>query len=421
MAGKFWTKDEENLLWANQSLHWEALGKLFPDRSDDSVMKKLAAMKRGDFQPHQSEETVVAEFMNRTFNESGLSIEGVTSRPVKTLADLFREVEIDPIEWEVLQFRANPYQVATKDNNGNAQIHQMYSLSARLKPLKSMLGVREAIKELCDGIIASKAVAKVPKSAGKYTGVFSIPDIHLGKLAHGEETRRGNYDTKIAEGLFITALQALVDRAAPMGLSEAVFVVGNDMLNTDNAEGTTTGGTRQDVDTRIHRTYRTAQRMLVTSIDYLLGITQKVRVVVCPGNHDALLTWTVGELLKAYYRDSDRVEILNEPSKRQYVKIGATLLMFTHGDKVKIGELDRIMTREVPELYAECDHHEILIGHFHQEKVKDTMGIITRIIPSLCEADAWHSAMGYFSKRGAQSLIYHEKNGLEVIGNWYPS
>jgi hypothetical protein len=378
-------------------------------------------MKRISFQPHILEENTVSEYMNRTYNESGLSIEGVTACQIKTPAELFQTCEIDPLAWEVVSLTCGAWNSVTKDKEGDPTVHQLYKVSAKLKPLKSLAGVREAIKELCEGIIPSKAVAKLPKSSGKYTGVFSIPDIHLGKLAHCEETRHGNYDTRIAEGLFMTALQTLVDRAAPMGLSDVVFVVGNDMLNTDNTEGTTTGGTRQDVDTRIHRTYQTAQRMLVASIDYLLGVTQKVRVVVCPGNHDALLTWTVGELLRAYYRDSDRVEILNEPSKRQYVKVGSTLLMFTHGDKVKVSELDRIMTREEKQLWAECAHHEILLGHFHQEKVTDKMGVITRVLPSLCAPDAWHSAMGYLSKRSAQSFIYHHENGLEQIGYWYPA
>jgi hypothetical protein len=428
MAGKFWTQVEIEKLWENQ--HSPGLATMFPGRTYDAIQKQLTRLKRSglfiDKNPPQEKETeslkvAAAEYINRTYGESGLSIQGVTSKPIKSLADLFSWAEIDPLEWEVTKHEVGAWTVPTKDKEGNAHIHQMNKVSASLKPLKSLSGVREAIEELCAGIIPSKAVAKLPKSSGKYTGVFSIPDIHLGKLAHGEETRHGNYDTRIAEGLFMTALQTLVDRAAPMGLSDVVFVVGNDMLNTDNTEGTTTGGTRQDVDTRIHRTYQTAQRMLVASIDYLLGVTQKVRVVVCPGNHDALLTWTVGELLRAYYRDSDRVEILNEPSKRQYVKVGSTLLMFTHGDKVKVSELDRIMTREVPDLYASCLHHEVHLGHFHQEKVTDKMGIITRVLPSLCAPDAWHSAMGYLSKRSAQSFIYHHENGLEQIGYWYPA
>ena len=41
---------------------------------------------------------------------------------------------------------------------------------------------------------------------------LTIPDLHLGKLAWGHETGHGDYDVRIAERTFETAVAALIER-----------------------------------------------------------------------------------------------------------------------------------------------------------------------------------------------------------------
>lgn len=424
MTKQKWSQADKDLLWSRRFEEPHELRKAFPGRSLEAVRQLITrlARERGEPSPYEVKQEVVKnpqEGITRKFDASGQEIQAILRQEIKTADDLFRVCEIDPLEWEIVTLTCGAWNSITKDGEGEAQIHQLFKVSAKLKPRTTGKEAREALVDLLSQVKPYKASAPTPRAQNGHTLEVSIADIHLGKLAHADETGHQNYDTKIAERLYMDAFEDLVSRAPK--LSEIILVVGNDLLNSDNQLGTTTAGTRQDIDTRIHRTYRTAQRIIFANIERALELAAKVRVVVCPGNHDALLTWTLGEVLHARFDTCKRVEILNEPRVRQYVRVGQTLLMFTHGDGMKISELDRMMTREEKRLWSECDHHEIHVGHFHHEKVIDQKGVIVRVLPSLCPPDAWHSKMGYIgSKQAAQAFLWHKSKGLEAVYYHYP-
>ena len=68
-----------------------------------------------------------------------------------------------------------------------------------------------------------------------------VPDLHLGKLAHAEETGQ-NYDGALAVKAFRSVLYGLLTHAQTMEVGRLVFPVGNDLLHVDSAENETTGG-----------------------------------------------------------------------------------------------------------------------------------------------------------------------------------
>lgn len=242
---------------------------------------------------------------------------------------------------------------------------------------------------------------------------LGISDVHLGKLAHRGETGWQNYDCKIAATDFRAATDALLARA-PAGTEEVLLVFGNDQFNADNESSQTTAGTQQDCDGRFPKTYRLGYSLSIEAIEKALSIAP-VRVVICPGNHDHLTAFHLGELLRAWFRHSKHVHLDNHPVPRKYVHYGANLIGYTHGDKAsELKVLPNLMAAEMRAVWQQVRHTEWRVGHFHQRKVVEVVGTVIRTLSALCPPDVWHAAHGYVGNlQGAQGFSWHKQRGLE--------
>ena len=244
---------------------------------------------------------------------------------------------------------------------------------------------------------------------------LAIPDLHIGKLAWAPETGYGSYDNKIAERLFKDALEGLIARTASFAFERVLFVVGNDLLHADTKAGTTTGGTQLDTDTRYHKTFDIARRMITRAIDRLREIAP-VKVVVVPGNHDTLSSWHLGDSLECYYHDRPDVIIDNGPNLRKYVHFGKCMLLLTHGDKGKRADYPLVMATEQPKMFGATVHREAHTGHLHQMRVQEHHGVKVRISPALCPPDAWHAENHFVgNQRAAEAFVWHPEDGLVAM------
>ncbi len=89
------------------------------------------------------------------------------------------------------------------------------------------------------------------------------------------------------------------------------------------------------------------------------------------------------------------------------------MLMFTHGDKGKQENYPLLMATEMPEMFGATVHREVHVGHLHQLRVRELMGVRVRVIPSLSAADSWHSDMQFVgNKRAAEAFVWCPKEGL---------
>lgn len=256
---------------------------------------------------------------------------------------------------------------------------------------------------------------KAKKGSGHLLEISPV-DLHVGKLSWAQETGV-DYDVTIAEKVFTSAVSDLLERASVYPLDEIVLVVGNDLLQTDNIEGTTTSGTYVDTDTRYIRAFRRARSITSWAIRECAALAP-VRVVIVPGNHDALTAFHVGEVLDAEFDNDPRVTVDASPSPRKYYRYGKTLLGWTHGNEEKHSDLPLIMAQECPKDWAETTHREFHTGHLH--KMKETRftagdsfnGVRVRILPSLCAADAWHHKKGFVKEqRACEGYLWSRTHG----------
>lgn len=362
--------------------------------------------------------------MPKAASETAVSVSGdeceiskVTAEPVRTLADLIRVCQIDTDEWEVERWVANKWEQAHTDAKKQAHVTPLFQIKAWLKRKTKILAIKSEIQALI-----ADAKAKIPKrviigrkaatSTADYLLEIAVPDLHLGKLAWGRETGESNYDSKIAETLYETAVQTLVQRTASYPFAQILLVVGNDMLNADNAALTTTRGTPQHSDSRYHKSFAMARKMVTRTIDQLRAIAP-VHVAMVPGNHDTLSTWHLGHSLECYFHDTPDVTIDNEPRQRKYHQFGKVMLMFTHGDKGKRTDYPLVMATEQPQMFGATVHREAHTGHLHQTRVEERHGVRVRISPALCPADAWHAEnMFTGNARAAEGYVWHREEGL---------
>lgn len=356
-----------------------------------------------------------------TYTESGETAEftGTTVSQVKTLDDLFAVAGVDQELWECSGWSCKAYQGYIKNEAGEIETTQLHSVQARFRR-RHGINWRKALTAIVeDAGLEGPALPQKPLESPRRLLELSIPDLHAGKLAWGEETGT-DYDTKIALTLFDRAVTKLIESSRSWNCTDCLLVVGNDLFNVDNAQNQTTRGTPQDVDTRNQKVFQSVQAQIIRSIEHQLApMFHSVTVLIVPGNHDSQTAWFLGEVLRAYFRNCPGVTVQNPVSHRKYFRYGKTLLGFAHGDNEKPTDLPILMATEAKADYAETLHHEWHLGHIHRRKtiqftgVWEERGCVVRFLPSLCGTDAWHSSKGYsLNQRAAEAFVWDYDQGL---------
>ena len=347
-------------------------------------------------------------------NGDAAEVSRVTPENVRTLADLIRVCEIDTNEWHVERFIANKWEMGSKDIDGKPQTTPLYQIKAWLKRKTVVIEAREEIARLL-----AEAKAKMParpavkrQATGANMLEIAIPDLHLGKLAWAPETGGANYDSKIASDLFLAALDTLIARTSAFRFERVVMPVGNDFFHSDTKSGTTTAGTPLDTDSRFHKTFVVGRRLLTEAIERL-RVLAPVEVLIVPGNHDTMAAFHVGDSLACLYHRTKDVTIQNAPIPRKYVSYGRTLVMFTHGHKGKRQNYPLLMATERPEQFGKARFREAHVGHTHDDRVTESMGVKVRVCPALCPPDAWHSEQHFVGNlRSAEAFVWAREDGL---------
>lgn len=273
----------------------------------------------------------------------------------------------------------------------------------------------------------------------KMMAVISMPDLHAGKLAWRPESG-DNYDAKEAKAVFLDALGYCLAEVRSKSITEIVLPLGSDFFHTDNAEGTTTAGTRQDTDTRWQKVFLDMKHTVIDGIMQCRQIAP-VFVKILPGNHDYNKSFFFGDTLASWFHDTGNVAVDNNPFPRKYHLFGTSLIGWTHGDQEKSDDLPVTMALEVPDLWAKAKHREIHTGHYHKIAKKEISGrtsrifksaegavvdfasersmdentinsVVWRSLPSLSATDAWHARRGYVKgPRAAQCYLYDRDYG----------
>lgn len=380
--------------------------------------KSISRVKKAEYSQEELKKVLTQE-------NNDLRINVNVNFEVRTLEDLFAACEVDTKYWQVVSWQCKKWEVGAKNTDGELVSKDLYSVSARFKPLTA-----DNSLELQKEIIKKELFTDTPdqsfintwnkikdksENSEKYLLELALFDMHFGKLAHREEVGE-DYDLKIAVQRYKDAVFSLLGRINLDNVDRILFPIGQDLINIDNIHGSTTAGTPQDTDSRFHKIVKSVKAILIDVINTLVLIAP-VDVVIVVGNHDEQTTFMIGEMLEAYYHNTDAVNVYNDAALRKYYKYGVTGIMFSHGNREKFNELGMIFAAENPKLWAETKQRYIQIGHFHHTKLQvlqkqEFQGFQVQILPSLSGSDAWHKGKGFISLKQAKAFLYDREKGL---------
>ncbi len=380
------------------------------DRRARTLQEKIRKGKVVQMQP------VLADKHERTENTWGITLPATN---IHTLEGLIEYCQVDLTVWEVEKFVAKKWEMGSVGTDGKPTTTPLFQVKAWLKRKQAESNVLESVEKLKAELKAEfkgirspyKPIIRSAKKSG-YMLEVNIPDLHVGKLAWSQETGYQDYDAKIAVNLFNTALESIIDRSGDYRFDKILFVVGNDLLHTDNRQGTTEAGTPVDTDGRYHKSFLSARRMITSAIERL-RLLAPVDVVVVPGNHDTLSAWHLGDSLECTFMNCPDVTIDNTPLPRKYYQFGKVMLMLTHGNKGKLLDYPVLMAVERPGMFGATIHREAHTGHTHATKVQEVHGVRIRTVAALCPPDSWHSENAFVGNvRSAEGFIWNKDAGL---------
>lgn len=363
------------------------------------------------------------EEINKILTQTGSSLDitmNNVDHEVKTLEDLLDVCDVDEKEWYVISWQCKKWDLGIKNKDKEIEVKQLYSVSAKFgkRTIDNDVKLQKdvVLKELYD---------KAPEFSLKYDPLsnekeflyeISIPDLHIGKLAHHEESGE-DYDIKIAVNRYKEAVSSLISNINIELIDRILLPIGNDMIQVDNNDSKTTAGTLVDTDSRFFKMVRAAKNLLIDTILQLSAIAP-VDVVVIPGNHDRNSMLFIGEIIDAYFNKNKHVTVYNSPSTRKYYEYGNNGMLYTHGNNEKIADLGMIFAAENPKLWSNTLFRFVKLGHLHHNKkinylyTQDFQGFQIQVLPSLSNNDSWHHNKGYISLKQAKGFLYHKKNGL---------
>ena len=245
--------------------------------------------------------------------------------------------------------------------------------------------------------------------------VVDIADLHINKYATSELTG-AEYNSKLAVERAIEGTKGLLKKSAGFNIDKILFVIGNDVLNTDNLSKSTTRFTPQDTDVSWHEAFLIAKECYVECIDLCLSVAD-VDVVHCPSNHDFMSGCFLAETISTHYRLCKNITFDISPSYRKMYQYNNNLIELEHGDKGKVANLALVIAQSEPKLWAETKFRYSYLHHVHHSDVtkfqssKDYIGLNVTYLRSPSSADIWHSDSSYINMVAIEGFIHSQENG----------
>lgn len=286
-----------------------------------------------------------------------------------------------------------------------------------------------------------------PESTGENLMVLDLSDIHFLKLCVKSETGY-TYNRDVARHRVREGVTALLRMSKPFEVGRILFVLGNDILHTDNPRNTTTSGTSQDTDGTIFQGFSDAKAAMIGAIEECAKVAQ-VDLMHVPSNHDWVMGWTLSQCLGAWFRDHPNVSSSDyslSEMHRKYYRYGGNLLGLTHGDGAKEEKLYGLMVKEARSHIGECQNLYWILHHVHHkdrkrrgvdvfvtEKDHNGMtahhfgshapegdGVHIEYVRSPSAPDGWHDRQGFVNRQAVECFIFHPHDGQKVrLTEWF--
>lgn len=241
------------------------------------------------------------------------------------------------------------------------------------------------------------------QSLGNWLATINLYDLHLWKQDIG-----GNSMDK-QRNLINGVLNLLMRRLAAYkhNITRVLLPLGNDFLNFDNVNLSTTAGTPQENVGNWKAGIDFAVEMAI-SVVKTISQHYPASVLMIEGNHDRFGNHLLGHVLRQAFGQVDHVEIRSTPTGRHYYRHYDCGLMFAHGDK-RI-DWQTLWATESPTTFV-APFKEVHLGHLHTQAQKEVGGVLVRHHGSLAPTGQWELDNGYVGNRRQGSITVYSDRG----------
>lgn len=281
---------------------------------------------------------------------------------------------------------------------------------------------------------------------GEYLAVVDLADVHFGKLCETSETGY-KYNVDVARHRAVEGTRALLKDASGIGIARVLFVMGNDILHTENGK-TTTSNTPQDTDGTYFTAWKAAEYASIDAIAQCAAVAD-TDLLHCMSNHDWRSGWALSQTIAAAMRGHSGVnasEYNMSERHRKFYGFENNALLLTHGDGTKEEKLYGHFVQEAKELVANCDNLYALLHHMHHKMAKrrgvdvfqsekdhngmtaimtgaprpESAHVGIEYVRSPSPPDGWHHRNGYMNRQGVECFLYHPHDGQKHrLTEWF--
>lgn len=251
---------------------------------------------------------------------------------------------------------------------------------------------------------------KYEQSKSSHLLVVDPADIHIGKLSRSFETGE-EYNQQIAVQRVKDGVNGILNKTIHFGVDQILFIIGNDVLHTDNPRRMTTSGTPQDTDGMWYDNFMIAKKLYIDVIEQLMQISN-VCVIYNPSNHDYTHGFFLAQLIETHFRNCENVIFQVDLSHRKAFRYHNNLIGTTHGDGAKESNLPLLLAQEFSNFWASTEHRYIYTHHIHHKTSKDYIGVTIESLRSSSGADSWHHRNGFqHAPKAIEGYIHDKQHG----------
>lgn len=241
--------------------------------------------------------------------------------------------------------------------------------------------------------------------------VLDVADLHIGKYSSAYEVgEKDAYNSAKAVERALEGVEGILEYSKGWKKDKIIFVVGNDVLHTDNTKRSTTSLTPQDTDGMWFESFLLAKDLYIAIINRLLEEAD-VHVMHNPANHAYTFEFMLTQVVEAYFKDCKNVTFDSSIAHRKYFVYGNNLIGSCHGDSGKIENLPMTMAHECKD-WSNCSRRYMYIHHFHHKITKDYPGVTIEAVRTPSGTDSWHHRNQYQgAKKAIEGFIHHKEKG----------
>ena len=322
-----------------------------------------------------------------------------------TPEDVIRDHKIDITKWKLSAYYSK----------GKAKGWQVTALFKNIAPEEKFIGNFEKFLSTYDSRytpVDKKEIMLNESYIRPVSLVLSLCDFHLGKrdrVLVPIETRIEQYKDTVDKLLYKTYLHHNID--------EIVFVVGNDLFQTDTVLGTTVKQTKVDDSMSWHEVYEIGFDLMVSTISKLKQFCNRLNIILTPGNHSESKEYYLTHALEVFFKKEESIIFNRTSDKYKCYTYGETALFFNHGDNIQ-DRLPLMFAQTFSKEWGATKYHEIILGDRHHNSEKtfksqgEAQGVRMRILPSLTNIDQWHYDNLFTNAiQAGIALVYDKETG----------